>query len=379
MKMINLILLIITIGCSFKSIGNETKQSKEVARQMVNDLSTPDGPGLQYVLVNKEAIVFEHSAGKADIRQKTALTLDHTMAAFSMTKTITAIALLQLTEQNKIDLDDKVSAYVDHPYDSRITIRHLITHTAGIPNPIPFKWVHLAENHDSFDKQKELIQVLQEHPTAKTKPGSKYQYSNIGYWLLGQVIEKASGYSYTDYMTLMIFEPLALTTAEIGFLIPNTDNQAKGYLKKWSLMNLFGRFFIDKSVLGDYEGDWLQIKHVYLNGPSFGGAIGSAMAFSRILQDLLSEHSRLLGPSARQLLFSRQRLESGEEIDMTLGWHIGQHKDATYYFKEGGGPGFRCEMRIYPQYGLASVLMTNQTSFNPGKHLNELDHNFITQ
>jgi len=116
---------------------------------------------------------------------------------------------------------------------------------------------------------------------------------------------------------------------------------------------------------------------VYLNGPSFGGAIGTATAFSKMLQDLLSEQSKLLGEKSKQLLYSQQQTDAGKNIDMTLGWHIGKLNGVTYYFKEGGGAGFHSEMRIYPDNGIASVIMTNRTSFNSRKILNELDANYV--
>ncbi|MGV6851483.1 MAG: serine hydrolase, partial [bacterium] len=157
----------------------------------------------------------------------------------------------------------------------------------------------------------------------------------------------------------------------------NENNHAKGYLKKWSFMGLFGRFFVDSAVLGKNEKGWLHIKNVYVNGPSFGGAIGSATAFLKILQDLLSDNSKLLKSQTKQLLYQRQSLNSGKEIDMTLGWNIGELNGVTYYYKEGGGAGFHCEMRIYPENGLASVIMANKTTFNSKKILSELDMNFL--
>jgi D-alanyl-D-alanine carboxypeptidase len=345
--------------------------------EIINGFSAPNGPGLQYVVVNNDSIIYEKCIGLADISNNILLTLDHTMSAFSMTKTLTAIAVLQLVEKHLVKLDDKITSYFEHPYDSEITVRQLLNHTSGIPNPIPLKWAHLSTNHFNFDEQVELSQVLEDNSVSKSKPGEKYRYSNIGYWLLGRLIEKVSKKEYTNYVIENIFEPLALTPDEIGFLIMDENNHAKGYLKKWSFMNLFGRFFIDRSVLGDYEGSWLHIKNVYVNGPSFGGAIGSAKAFSRILQDLLSEKSKLLKEETRQLLYSQQKTNSDKKIDMTLGWHIDKLNGITYYFKEGGGAGFHSEMRIYPERKLASVLMTNRTSFHSRKILSELDINFV--
>ena len=91
----------------------------------------------------------------------------------------------------------------------------------------------------------------------------------------------------------------------------------------------------------------MHIKDVYLNGPSFGGAIGTAREFARILQDLLSTKSILLGQDTKQLLFQQQVLNSGAEIDMTLGWLMAELGGTPYYYKEGGGAGFHCKMRIF--------------------------------
>ncbi|NRA21296.1 MAG: beta-lactamase family protein [Oceanospirillaceae bacterium] len=341
--------------------------------QLLAELTATNQPGIQYVVVNSDSVIFEYSAGQADIKNKVALSSGHTMAAFSMTKTLTAIGILQLFEQHKIQLDDEISLYVEHPYSVEITIRQLLSHTSGLPDPLPLKWVHLAKQHNGFNEKKALEKVLLENPKASSLPGEKYQYSNIGYWLLGGVIEKVSGLSYSQYIRKNIFEPLHLSKHEIGFSIVQDNNHAKGYLKKYSFMNLLKPFLIEPTTWADYEENWLHINNVYLNGPAFGGAIGSASAFSRILQSLLSEQSVLLSAKTKQHLYAQQQDHSGNSIDMTLGWHIGELNDNKYYFKEGGGAGFHAEMRIYPEMNLATVLMVNRTSFNTNKYLSKLD------
>ena len=350
---------------------NSMMNSKVV--NLLSELSSTNEPGIQYVVVNSDSVVFEYSSGQADIKNKVALSSSHTMAAFSMTKTLTAIGVLQLLERNKIKLDDKISQYVEHPYSVGITIRQILSHTSGLPNPIPLKWVHLAKNHITFNEKKALEKVLLENSKASSLPGEKYEYSNIGYWLLGGVIEKVSGLSYSEYINKNIFEPLHLSKSEIGFSVFQEDNHAKGYLKKYSFMNLLKSFLIEGATWGEYEDNWLHINNVYLNGPAFGGAIGSAKAFSRILQSLLSKNSVLLGSNAKQYLYSQENTNSGEKIDMTLGWHISELNNMKYYYKEGGGAGFHSEMRIYPGVNLASVLMVNRTSFNTRKQLSNLD------
>ncbi len=377
-KSIAFILVLITLGCSSTQNKKVEMMKIEKAEVLLSEFSKPDDPGLQYIVVDKDTVIYEYSPGLSDVKNKTSLSINNTMAAFSMTKTLTAIAVLQLVEQEQVQLDDKVSCFIEHPYNSDITVRQLISHTSGIPNPIPLRWVHLADAQDSFNEQVALTEVLIDNPKLKSPPDTKYKYSNIGYWLLGKVIESASGKSYSEYVTENIFVPLELTPEEIGFQVSNEDNHAKGYLKKWSFMNFIGRFMMDKNMFGENEDGWIHMENFYLNGPAFGGAMGSAKAFSRILQDLLSENSKILGSSTKQLLYEQQKLRSGEKVDMTLGWHIRKLNDITYYYKEGGGAGFCCEMRIYPEKGIASVLMLNRTSFNFKKDLSKLDECFVT-
>lgn len=376
-QLLMLLIMTISFNSASQATGNGvTPQHQQVAK-LIEELAPSNGPGIQYILVDKSNVIFEYSSGFADIKSRTPLRLSQTMAAFSMTKTITAIAVLQLVEKQIIKLDDKVDRYIKHSYSPNITIRQLLNHTSGIPNPIPLKWVHLANSNDKFSEDAALDLVLREHPKPDNAPGEKYAYSNIGYWLLGKVIEAATGQEYQTYVKLNIFHPLKLEPAEIDFKINDPSNHAKGYLAKYSFMNLVKGFVTNKEVWGEYEGSWLRIKDFYLNGPAFGGAIGSAKAFSRILQDLLSEESLLLGKSVRQFLYTQEKTNSGKLIPMTVGWHIGDLNGLRYFYKEGGGAGFHSEMRIYPSVGLASVIMTNRTSFNSRKELSRIDVNFI--
>jgi len=357
--------------------GNNSMHNTNKVSHYVDELAESSGPGIQYVVVDKNGVVFERCAGLAHVNSRVPLTQAHTMAAFSMTKTITAIATLQLIEENRLSLDDTAARYVEHPYNQAITIRHLLNHTSGIPNPIPLKWVHLTEEHGDFDEGKALTFVLRKYSRSKGVPGERYGYSNIGYWLLGKITEAATNRGYEEYITENLFQPLDLKPGEIGFQIYDSSTHARGYLSKYSLMNLVKMFVTDDEIWGEYEDAWLRVRDVYLNGPSFGGVVGCARAFSRLLQDLLSEKSTLLGSKARHLLYFEQTNNAGERIDMTLGWHVGVLNGETYFYKEGGGAGFHCEMRVYPSEGFASVIMTNKTSFNSRRHLSDIDTHFF--
>jgi len=375
--LILMIVVTLLINTKLAQVGASPKSEYRQVFMFLQKLTPAGDPGVQYIIVDKEKAIFEHCTGFADLKNGIPLTPNHTMAAFSMTKTITAIAILQMVEKDLIGLDDIVASYFRHPYGQGITVRQLINHTSGAPNPVPLKWVHLPKDHQEFSEGRELDSVLKNNLKADHRPGKKYKYSNIGYWLLGKIVEKVTQQPFATYIVKNVFEPLSLKPDKISFEIIAPKDHAKGYLAKYSFMNLLKGLLTDEEIWGGYEGRWLHIKDVYINGPSFGGAIGSARAFARIVQDLLSDNSTLLGENGKQLLFTQQKNSAGKAIEMSVGWHIGKLEGIKYFYKEGGGAGFHCEMRIYPSEGLGSVIMTNRTSLNTKKILGRIDNSFL--
>ena len=372
------------IATSTLSLANDNPQSNtsvKVKTYLDKKTSTSKIPGIQYLILNSNEIIFEYMGGWADIASKKPMLPNITMMSYSQTKTITAVAVLQLYEAGKLDLDANVNLYVPRlPYKHPISIRQLLAQTSGLPDPIPLKWAHLAEEHPKFDEDSALTKVLTDNPELDFNPGKKYQYSNISYWLLGKVVEKVSGVKYENYVREHILKPLKISQKELDFVIPNPDFHAKGYLAKYSFLNLIKGFVVDKKLIGEesiYESNWLLFNNHYLNGPAFGGLIGTARGFGKFLQDQLKPTSVLFSDKVKTLFYTQQYTNDGEAIDMTLGWHISSMEDKKYYFKEGGGGGFHCEMRIYPEQNIASIIMVNKTSFKPKKILNHIDKKFL--
>lgn len=334
-------------------------------------------PGLQYLALDRDRAVFEYTGGWADIRHQVPMTGDTTMMAYSMSKTITAAAVLQLVAAGTVALDDPIERYHPTPYGPGITLRHLLAHLSGVPNPIPLRWVHPAARHAAFDEHAALEAELRAHPRAASAPGAQYRYSNIGYWLLGSVVERASGRAFTEYVLERVFTPLAIPPVSLGYTIPDAERHAHGYLEKYSFMNLAKRLLIDRRLIGDYEGAWLRIEPHYLNGPAFGGLVGTARGFGAFLQDQLRPRSTLFDNPARELMYAPQRTLAGRLVPMGLGWHLGELNGIPFFYKEGGGGGFHCEMRIYRVNRVATVLMTNATGFDVKRCLNSVDPRFL--
>jgi len=340
----------------------DMSKAQSILETLVRDSKVP---GIQCLVLAPDRTVFEFNGGWADIANRRPMTSSTTLMAYSMSKTITAVAVLQLAQAKKLNLDDTIDGYIgSHPYGLGITIRNLLSHTSGIPNPVPLAWVHSPSAHERYDERAELAAVMARHSRLAVPPGAKYGYSNIGYWLLGPIVERASGEAFTSYVRRHILSPLEITPHELACGIPNRSVHAKGYLEKYSLLNVIKRFVVASEWIGRYEGPWLQIHDHYLNGPAFGGLVGTARGFGKFLRDQLSPRSKILDAPTRELLYTAQQTTTGMTIPMSLGWHIDSRTGAPCFYKEGGGGGFHCMMRLYPKSGLASVVMTNATRFD---------------
>jgi D-alanyl-D-alanine carboxypeptidase len=341
-------------------------------RQRLDALhATGAAPGIQYTAVTRDGELLTHAVGFADLRTHTRLSPTTTLMAYSMSKPVTAAAVLTLAAAGRVRLDDAADRYVDIPYGPEVTVRRLLSHTAGLPSPIPLRWVHSPEEHQRFDERAALRAIVERHPKLADRPGTRFRYTNLGYWLLGEIVAACSGQPFCDYVARELLAPLGLSPTQLGYSMTDAA-LATGYLEKWSWLNLGKRLVIDSAYIGDYDGAWLGIRAHYVDGPAFGGLIGTTTAFGALLRDQL-EPSRVLPREAQNWLFEQQHLVSGRPVPMTLGWHIGALDGIGYYFKEGGGGGFHSMMRLYPERSVGSVVIANATGFRAGRALDDID------
>jgi len=130
----------------------------------LNQYTQSNVPGLQYIAVTANRVLLTHASGCADIQDKRAITLSTTLMAYSMTKIFTSVAILQLAEQGKLNIDNELDLYLPNTvyHGHGITLRQLLIHTSGIPNPIPLRWAHLILEDSNFNEDEELASVLRE-------------------------------------------------------------------------------------------------------------------------------------------------------------------------------------------------------------------------
>lgn len=332
-------------------------------------------PSVQYLLFDQDKMLYQYRAGWADVANQLKASETTSYNAFSVTKTFTALAIMQLAEQGKIDIDKRAGDYLaDIPYTGDISVRQLLSHTAGIPNPNPLPWIHLAAEHLVFDRDAFFRPVFERHRKLKFNPNKKFAYSNLGYVILGQLIEQVSGKTYEAYIQQHIIKPLGLTRSEIGFEDLDPARKAKGYHRKNSLMNWIIGFFIDsREFRGAAEGKWQPFKPYYVNGASYGGLMGRPDSFMRYVQELLKEDCKLITPEYKQMLFTENLTSDRKATGMCLSWFMGNLNGERYFAHPGGGGGYYCEVRLYPDAGIGSVIMFNRSGMSNEKFLDKLD------
>ncbi|MDJ1503349.1 serine hydrolase domain-containing protein [Xanthocytophaga agilis] len=182
------------------------------------------------VLIAKNGkILLEKGYGFQDIQTKTPCSTKTIYQIASVTKTFTSALVLKLAEQKKLSLSDKLTRYYPNlPHGDSITIEHLLTHTSGIPS-ISLDTTEINKEENKLANESIMINALMKGPALDFVPGSNWNYSNLGYALLGYIIQKVTGLSYYHALRHYIFQPLQMTHSGFDFIHLADSHKATGY------------------------------------------------------------------------------------------------------------------------------------------------------
>lgn len=321
-------------------------------------------PGYAYGILLDGELIFSGSGGYSNLDQNILATPQSMFRIASMTKSFIALALLKLRDEGKIRFDDPVSLYIPEMQHksllqdgSCITIRDLLTHSAGFPTDDPWADRKL----DSTDE--ELIQLVNSTPLFSNPPGVQFEYSNLGYTLLGYLIKKVTGIPYEDFVRSEIFEPLGMKDISWDYTQLQDASLARGYRR---------------------EGE--QWKEEPLLSPGTFGAMGGLITSVETFSRYMALHQKAwpareeeeTGPVRRSSLREAHQLvrfeklvphfqySSGSECALATGYGYGLRwiRDSlgrVFVGHSGGLPGFGCHWSIMPDYGIGVVFLTNAT------------------
>ncbi len=328
-------------------------------------------PGLSVVVVKGGQIVYSRGFGFADAPRNVATTPETVYHWWSMTKTPTAVAILQLQEKGLLNIDDAVVQYLPW-FDvacpsadcSPVSIRNLLQHSSGLPDPMPamIGWVHYD---DTGRGQTELVKkVLPEYKQLKFKPGEKAVYSNLNYMVLGAVIEAVTGQAYEDYITENILQSLGMSQTAFVYSSTMVEHEAVGTLPVVHLYTPMLPALLDtKTLIRERQGKLFWFNRVYIDATPSTGLIGPAPDVARFMLAFLNkgtlDGATILKPETVSLMMNTTPLNG-----VTLGWYVGQEPAGSYLEHIGGGPGFATFMRLYPEKNLGIAVLSNGTDLD---------------
>ena len=322
-------------------------------------------PGFAYGVVLDGELIYSGGFGFAKLVPPTAATTQSLFRVASMSKSITAVATLQLRDQGKLSLDDPISKYLPETsaltylttYAPEITIRHLLTHSAGFPEDNPWGDRQLADPDD------ELMALIESGVSFSNVAGVEFEYSNLGFALLGQIVQVVSGMDFRDYTRTQIFEPLGMNATVWEYENAAPDLLALGY--DW------------------LDEGWLNIplEHHGAFG-AMGGLITSIEDFRAYVALHLSawpprsdpEEGPLKRSSLREMhhpwrfagVVPAFRYPSGRECPSARAYAYGLRwmedcEGRVMIGHTGGLPGFGSNWTMAPEYGLAVMSFDNVT------------------
>lgn len=281
------------------------------------------------LLVSQEnKVIYKKAFGYADFDKKEPLIPESSFYLASVSKQFTSMAVMILAERGELSYENKLSDYFpDFPeYADDVTIRHMMTHTSGIPDHYRLNAYKVGLNND------DVYELLIKQDALDFEPGSRFSYSNGGYVMLAMIVEKVSGKPLHEFMKSNVFKPLGMkNTLVYDQSEPSIAHRAIGYNKSGGL--------------DDYEIFTTGAGGIYSN-------VGDLFKWEQAL------HKNKLVPKERLVeAYQPYVLSSGDTSFYGFGWTINPKENWVGH--SGGLAGFRTYLRRYPKKGDAFMMLTN--------------------
>jgi len=322
-------------------------------------------PGFAWGIVADGKLLHTGYIGYDDIDKKVPVNSQSAFRIASMSKSFTAMAILKLRDEGKLKLDDPVYMYIpemkNQPYPTKdaapVTVRNLLSHSAGFPEDNPWGDRQLADTDD------ELIALIKKGISYSTNPGTGYEYSNLGFAMLGYIIKKVSGMTYEQYINENILAPLGMGNTYWEYAKIPAIQLAHGY--RW-----LNNQWVEQPLL--HDGTY----------GAMGGMITTIEDFGKYVALHLSAYpagdSKESGPvkrsSIREMHYPwdvngfnvNYKYPGGRACPMVTAYCYGlswaRDCDGRLMIAHSGGlPGFGSNWRILPDYGIGVICFANLT------------------
>jgi len=327
--------------CALMAIPALAPAADDIDRYVLTQIERQHVPGLSLAIVRGDKIVKIAGYGLANVEQRVPATADTVYEIGSVTKQFTSMAVLLLRERGRLSLEDPLGKYLaDIPAAWKpVTLKQLLSHTSGVPD---YEEVMGYDSYRLVMTPQQVFAYVAAEPL-DFEPGTKWNYSNTGYFLLTLVIEKISGEKYADFVTRNILVPAGMThtrTSEPSDVIPN---RASGYDHNPTLRN---RDPMQPSATG---GAGMLVS-----------TVGDLVRWAAILKK-----RAILKPESYTLMFTDTPLADGGTAGYGLGWFVTPMRDHRARAHSGGTAGFSCNFLVLPDDDVALIVLTNSGTANP--------------
>lgn len=304
-------------------------------------LGTNSVPGISVAVVQDGELVWSSGYGMADLENFVPATFSTLFRLGSISKPITATAILQLAERGKLDLDAAVQNYcpVFPKKEWPITTRELLGHLGGIRHYNPDGKGDIPDDSAKhFASMEESLQIFAGDPLI-AKPGTKFHYSTYGYTLLGCVLEGASSENYVDYVKENVFEPAGMEETQANNFFAVIQHRSRWYHK-------------DKA--GVVQNAGVLDSSYKIPG---GGLISSADDMARFEIAILA--NKLLKPATREVMWTRQKAVDGSQTGYALGWGTQKKYGLALVEHTGGQQGTSTSIILVPERRAGIIVLAN--------------------
>ncbi len=329
----------LTVG-NIHAQGLTPDQTGRIDAAIQDVLAASQTPSASVAVVKDGTVVYTGAYGQAALSPGVAATPSTRYQIASVSKEFVAAGILLLQEDGKLSLDDKVSKwYPDLTSADTITLRQILTHTSGYSDFWPQDYVM---NAIAVDTTPDAILKTYAGAPLDYAPGTDWQYSNTGYVLAGRIIEKVSGQSLFDFIRTRILKPVGISDAEDMGSGALAAPDALGYQR----VALGGNRPVPTAGTG-----WL-----------YGDAFLALTAEDVAKWDISYLRKSLLRPDSYTQEIQTQKLANGNDTGYAMGLFVSKPGGRTLIEHTGEGAGYLSENRIYPDDGVAVVVLTNTMS-----------------
>lgn len=358
--LISLIVCLVWGFSQFNAVSAKEEPYEKLDVYLKNQMKVQGIAGLSYVIIENDKIVHEESFGKADLNKK--LTTKTPMRLASLSKSFTALSILQLVEQGDIQLDTPVKQYIpwfelkNSSLSSEITIRHLLQQTSGISSDGELVLGINLLNKSLEETVKLLKDVDMSHPA-----GTEFEYTNLNYLCLGLVVEYVSGMSLSSYIQSHILNPLDMTNSYTSIEEANQHGLSKGFTS-W-----FGLHMPTDTLLSDLP-NFLASGYMVSSSEDMGKYLQMYMNMGQYNEStILSKQGveTLQTPSKESAMYRDDTLFG----HYAMGWWERNIQGTKVIGHSGDLPSLaRTDMYIIPDKKIGIVLLTNTHNglFAPG-------------